>query len=80
MDVREESGLAGTRFGDQRILGGQMLWGRSRHCLSDSVGHTVWSPSAEPGVGTPSWETFCFSFHRFCVLALGVCWTGAHQV
>lgn len=61
MDVKgEATGFGqGTGFGEQRTLGGQMLWGRSRHCLSDSVGHLVWSPSAEPAVWTQSWETFC---------------------
>lgn len=42
-------------------LGGQMLWDRSRHCLSDSVGHNVWSPSAEPAVG----RLFDLSFTYF---------------
>lgn len=70
----------GTRCGEQRTLGGQMFWGRSRHCLSDLVRHIVWSPSAEPGVGAQRWEIFCFQFYVFCVLALGICWTGANQV
>lgn len=56
----------GTRCEEQRTLGGQMLWGRSRHCLSDLVRHIVWSPSAEPAMGD-----FLFLVLRIVCSSLG---------
>lgn len=57
-----------------------MPWGRSRHCLSDSVGHISCSLSAKPRLGhTVGGKSFLFLVSHN-VLVLDVCWTGANQV